>query len=1584
MNNPTLLHQTLALVKKNFVITLKRQWISTLIRSLIFPVVLLVLLLEIQNFTKNQDRYGIGSQHPVKTLQDSLQGSKPLVITRARSLGSDFPPVLGRFEKALGNHKVTYVDENELDRTCPVDYHGRSPCHAAVLFKDSPGSGKVNATWEYDIRTDPALQSYGFDVFNTNSATESIILPLQLAVENAITNSTEIPDVQAFTGDTQAEVDENSRKGFQSLALYTLSFVFFITMAPVAHHVAGMMTHDRESGMSQLIDAMGGDHAVWSRVISYIITVDILYLPLWIILGALFWYLLLPGQNAGTVIFWQIFTGWSITGASTFGAAFFRNHAFGSLFVTLIPILLAAVAAYTENSRTPPSVPEVVVLSLLFPSTNYVYFFSAITKAEILGHPLNLGTPLSAKELAEQYISGAGGQLNWVSVTGSYFLWVILVVQIFVFPLLAVLIEKTLYANNRRGREFNTSSEAANSQVAIQTSSLSKQYRPSWLKKLCCCARAPKTKAVDDLDLASYRNQILCLLGPNGSGKTTTLDMLSGLQRPTDGSITINASPSQIGICPQKNVLWDNLTVSEHLAIWAVLKGSGESPESLEQLIQQCDLTKKKNSLAGTLSGGTKRKLQLACMLVGGSSICFADEITSGLDPLSRRAIWEVIKRERARRTMVLTTHFLDEAEVLADHIFIVTLGKIKCQGTPAELKNEYGGGYRVHIPKTEDVSGIAHPITERHDRYICRTPDSSSAARVLASLKTSPDSELYITGPTIEDVFLKVAEEPHTLVGETLEDISVDGSLQSETKSTEQNLSAAAIYKRQIRAFIIKRIVLLRSTWWQYLFALAVPIVVSYVIKDFLFDYHAPNCSELVASDNVPYRLRLYSLNSVAYGPEAINATVAAILKEQNDGDVFGGYYDGSYSVGPYIVNSRQELGDFVSTHSQNLSYGGAVWASNDSKPLIAYDAGDLSHAGPRMLNVASQVRSGTTIEAYLSEFTSYNQANGGNSVLWITIFCVIQALYPAFFSLYSTYERRSQVRALQYSNGIRPFSTIFSYWVFDSFFVIIIAAVCTALISMQTEWFGIGYLFVAQALYGFAAILFSYLISFTARSQPAAFLLSVLFMAIMYVLSIITLLVLNLKRSGNLVALDGTAYGLGFIFPIQNLLRALTVGLNTYIVRCRGNSIVTYPGSIYAYGGPILLLVLQIIWLFILVLWLEGGRLSVFSRPKVVTHDVDEAEKTILSGRTDVDAETARVMSSQMDLLRVQHVSKNFGSFRAVEDVSLGLQKGEILALLGPNGAGKTTTINMIRGDLSPSSGKIYLQDVDVHKNTRLAQTNLGVCPQFDALDLLTVREHLSFYSRAKGIRDVKAEVAYVMSKVGITAHADKLAANLSGGNKRKLSLGIALVGNPPVLLLDEPSSAMDAASKRVLWKTLEAVAPGRSVIITTHSMEEADALATRAAILAKRLLAIGTTEALRKTHSNEYHVHLILKSAPLSTPEEMQEIAGWVRDTFPGAKFEDENLGGQVRFLVPVDSKVPNLPLKSQHAPSGEIEGPTPSFTRYLIETLEARKEELGLDCYSISAATMESVFLRVVKESDSEEERVVKKPWWRRQY
>lgn len=553
--------------------------------------------------------------------------------------------------------------------------------------------------------------------------------------------------------------------------------------------------------------------------------------------------------------------------------------------------------------------------------------------------------------------------------------------------------------------------------------------------------------------------------------------------------------------------MWDNLTVYEHLVIWNILKGNTEDRATLEQLVEKCDLTHKKNSLARNLSGGMKRKLQLACMLVGGSSICLMDEVTSGLDPLSRRVIWNVILSERSRRTMVLTTHFLDECEVLSDHIVIITLGKLKCQGTPTELKNEYGGGYRVHIPKTEDVSGLPYPVTEQRDRFICRTPDSTSAAQALASLKNSKDSELYITGPTVEDVFLKVSEEPHTLIGETPEEISTTDSQPSRVKKGPQVEPPLWLtYWQQFSALFVKRIQVLRSNWWAYLFALAIPLVATHFLSSFLEDYQIPDCDNLISYPSYDSRMNLQDNSHLALGPPSINITVERVINATNDNQDRWRYYGG----GPYVLNSRDEVTDFVREHSINLTYdGGGMWIGNDSTPFLAYPATSGPTASSQLLNIINQVRGNVSIAGYTSNLRSYHQAEGGESMFYVTIFCLLQALYPAFFAIYPTYERRSQVRALQYSNGIRPFPLLFSYWIFDLVFVLIITAGCTAMISSAAPWFGLGYVWFVQVLYGMASILFVYLIALMGRSQPAAFAFAFIFQAVMYALSIVTLLV-------------------------------------------------------------------------------------------------------------------------------------------------------------------------------------------------------------------------------------------------------------------------------------------------------------------------------------------------------------------------------------------------------------------------------------------------------------------------------------------
>jgi ATP-binding cassette, subfamily A (ABC1), member 3 len=262
--------------------------------------------------------------------------------------------------------------------------------------------------------------------------------------------------------------------------------------------------------------------------------------------------------------------------------------------------------------------------------------------------------------------------------------------------------------------------------------------------------------------------------------------------------------------------------------------------------------------------------------------------------------------------------------------------------------------------------------------------------------------------------------------------------------------------------------------------------------------------------------------------------------------------------------------------------------------------------------------------------------------------------------------------------------------------------------------------------------------------------------------------------------------------------------------------------------------------------------------------------------------------------------------------------------------------------------------------------------------AMDQLSVIESLRFYARVRGVSDVEHNVTAVIRAVGLQNYSSRMAAKLSGGNKRKLSLGIALMGNPSVLLLDEPSSGMDAAAKRIMWKTLTGVVVGRSILLTTHSMEEAGALASRVGIMSKRMLALGTPDYLRQKHGNAYHCHLVMKTAPGTTADEMMRLRGWVIERFPGADVDAKMYHGQMRFAVPV-RKEPIEKQTPKTTDGDEIRGDSVSAGKAdgggigsILATLEEHKDELGIGHYSVSPTTLDQVFLSIVERHNVEEE------------
>jgi ATP-binding cassette subfamily A (ABC1) protein 3 len=315
------------------------------------------------------------------------------------------------------------------------------------------------------------------------------------------------------------------------------------------------------------------------------------------------------------------------------------------------------------------------------------------------------------------------------------------------------------------------------------------------LKKVFPSPDGGTLTAVAGLDLDIVEGQIFVLLGHNGAGKTTTLSMLTGMLPPTEGGARIygkdlgselGAIRAELGVCPQHDVLWPSLTVSEHLELFAALKGVPPERVATEAAasLAMVGLTEKLRAPVCTLSGGQKRKLSVCIAFLGGSRVVFLDEPTSGMDPYSRRSTWEILQNARAGRVIVLTTHFMDEADILGDRVGIMADGGLRCVGSPLFLKERYGLGYTVTAilkPASAAASGAAAhaPLLALAREHVAdatlagaagcevalRAPLAASTAfpallRDLAGARGAAlgveTAGVHVT--SVEDVFLRVA----------------------------------------------------------------------------------------------------------------------------------------------------------------------------------------------------------------------------------------------------------------------------------------------------------------------------------------------------------------------------------------------------------------------------------------------------------------------------------------------------------------------------------------------------------------------------------------------------------------------------------------------------------------------------------------------------------------------------------------------------------------------------------------------------------------------------------------------------------
>ncbi|MGD0488321.1 MAG: ABC transporter ATP-binding protein [Syntrophorhabdales bacterium] len=229
----------------------------------------------------------------------------------------------------------------------------------------------------------------------------------------------------------------------------------------------------------------------------------------------------------------------------------------------------------------------------------------------------------------------------------------------------------------------------------------------------------------------------------------------------------------------------------------------------------------------------------------------------------------------------------------------------------------------------------------------------------------------------------------------------------------------------------------------------------------------------------------------------------------------------------------------------------------------------------------------------------------------------------------------------------------------------------------------------------------------------------------------------------------------------------------------------------------------------------------------------------------------------------IEVEKLTKRYGELLAVNDISFNVRKGEVFALLGPNGAGKTTTVEIIDTIRTPTSGKVTLLGMDVTKKKHDIVPRIGVLPQgFSSFDRITVRETLQYYSRL--FCRMNTDIDGLIGLVNLKDKTKEQYKNLSGGLKQRLGIAIALVNDPEVVFLDEPTTGLDPRARREVWKVLLSLKKrGKTVFLTTHYMEEAELLADTVAIISKgKIIAMGSPEVLIESNAN----YLVLTLRPV----------------------------------------------------------------------------------------------------------------------
>ena len=1118
------IRQLRALIWKDFLLSFSNGNAKyTICRAFVAPIILAIVMVTAFRLFFSTGTYGIGPTNPVRSLIDGMNaathGRETLVLINTSGfVNGDIDRVIdivAKPVKAAGKKVLIGNSTDQLRQTCRSTLAGTTKCYAAAIFHASPKEG-FRKSWYYSLRADAALGG-SVDMTQSHNDGQVYVLPLQHAIDVAIgsINGTILPSTvneYPFTSLTEERFRRKSTLNLVRLNMNTTGCVWVLTLIGVLYHLVQIITEERESEISNLIEAMMPNKRRWEcqaiRILAHHLAFDMIYGISWIVIGGIVKAGLFQKSNAAIIIFGFILSGLAFVSFSIFGAVFFRRSQLSGIVVLVFAVTVTVVGQTTGKWM---GTAGISILSLLFTPIAFVEFFIICARYEYQEVPVNLGSRAPS---------------NPWQLPGIVF-FVFFAIQILVYPLLAALLERRFYgtAAERTGRSVMWSSQPNDSSSQptesstqltdnpIQLINFTKVYKRHWFPKtvLTLIGRKPAPiYAVRDLTLRALKGQIMVLLGANGCGKSSTLNSIAGLSSISKGEIIVDGAGG-IGLCPQKTVLWNSLSVLQHAQIFNRLKSMTDQDidKDVYSLIKSCGLDKKIETSSCNLSGGQKRKLQLVLMLTGGSRVCAVDEVSSGLDPISRRKIWDILLAERGKRTIVLTTHFLDEAEFLADHVVVMSKGQLKDQGSVSELKSRLGNGYRIQRLFPADSESMDKTVHGDDYGEIETVGTASDVLSVIKRLDQEGVSDYQINGPTFEEVFLRLAADS---------DMECEDDFDPGEKPGESS-GAAVAHKNEFQNPVSQKTdsvprvrtarwhqiwILFKNRWTVFkrnpavlLSPLVLPIIASRLVLPLINYFDTSGCDlQHQSSISTLLALDLSRGNGAQFilGPPSAFAPQTLQLLSSSVKTMAFYYSNRNFSIVPYVhfVSSLQEFDQFTKSNQSTVNPGG-IWMG-DSSTTFNYRS-DIGPLGVfNALFVQSLVNSlllNSSIAADYSVF-DFPLANGTGDILQLVFyFGLVMAFIPSFFALYPSRDRIRNIRAMKYSNGVKPFELWFAYALFDWIFILLASTFIVIIFATVTPgaWYGIGYLFAVLCLYGLASLLLSYAISLYSKSGLAAF---------------------------------------------------------------------------------------------------------------------------------------------------------------------------------------------------------------------------------------------------------------------------------------------------------------------------------------------------------------------------------------------------------------------------------------------------------------------------------------------------------------